>query len=175
MRCKNCGVDLGEEYTLCPLCGEKAANEPPVLEGFKTAEYPKYRENAEFEKPKFKADYPLKYILRAVWVLCCLFGVAVLLGAPEKLWSVGAPVAFAATAAVYFTAGFFEKGKLLHSGVALFSTLLSSGVFTLLSLFSKAGAISMLDSLLVCLALFLLLWAIKPSRMKEQLKALFVL
>lgn len=175
MRCKNCGVDLGEEYTLCPLCGEKAVDEPPVLEGFKTAEYLKYRENAEFEKSKFKPDYPLKYVLRAVLVLCCSFGVAVLFGAPEKLWTAGVPLALAATAAVYFAAGLFEKGRLLHSGVALLSTLLSSAVFTLVSLISKTGKTSMLDCLLVCLAFFLLLWAIKPKRMKEQLKALFVL
>ena len=31
MRCKKCGVDLPESYKVCPLCGEKAVNEPSKL------------------------------------------------------------------------------------------------------------------------------------------------
>lgn len=41
MRCKACNVDLSETYTLCPLCGEKASDEPPMLKGMKPAPYPK--------------------------------------------------------------------------------------------------------------------------------------
>lgn len=41
MRCNKCNVDLGETYTLCPLCGEKASNEAPLLKGFTVAPYPK--------------------------------------------------------------------------------------------------------------------------------------
>lgn len=40
MRCKECNVDLGEEYTVCPLCGAQAVDEPPRLEGMRTSEYP---------------------------------------------------------------------------------------------------------------------------------------
>ncbi len=40
MRCVECNVDLGEEYTICPLCGAAAVNEKARFEGFKTAEYP---------------------------------------------------------------------------------------------------------------------------------------
>lgn len=43
MRCLECNVDLGEEYSRCPLCGAKADNTPPVLEGMRTAEYPPVR------------------------------------------------------------------------------------------------------------------------------------
>ena len=51
MRCKNCNVDLPEEYTHCPLCNEKAINEEPLIKGIKIAEYPKvetfpYKRNA---------------------------------------------------------------------------------------------------------------------------------
>ena len=41
MRCLKCKVDLGETYTLCPLCGEKASNDEPLLKGFSVAPYPK--------------------------------------------------------------------------------------------------------------------------------------
>ncbi len=40
MRCRKCNVDLAETYTLCPLCGEKASNDEPLLEGFTVAPYP---------------------------------------------------------------------------------------------------------------------------------------
>lgn len=40
-RCANCDVDLGEEYTICPLCKSKAVCEDKKISGFKTAEYPK--------------------------------------------------------------------------------------------------------------------------------------
>jgi len=43
MRCLECNVDLGEEYSRCPLCGAKADNAPPVLEGIRTADYPPVR------------------------------------------------------------------------------------------------------------------------------------
>lgn len=41
MRCKACNVDLSETYTRCPLCGEKAVDEPAKLKGLKPAPYPK--------------------------------------------------------------------------------------------------------------------------------------
>lgn len=39
-RCLQCDVDLGEEYTVCPLCGIKAQNAAKKIDGLKTAEYP---------------------------------------------------------------------------------------------------------------------------------------
>lgn len=41
MRCLKCNVDLGETYSTCPLCGEKATEEEPLLKGFTVAPYPK--------------------------------------------------------------------------------------------------------------------------------------
>lgn len=38
-RCQSCGVDLGEEYTVCPLCKSKATEEKKHIEGFETAAY----------------------------------------------------------------------------------------------------------------------------------------
>jgi hypothetical protein len=39
-RCKHCNIDLGEEYTVCPLCHEKAINETKKIPNIRTAEYP---------------------------------------------------------------------------------------------------------------------------------------
>ena len=174
MRCLKCGVDLGEEYTRCPLCGEKASDVSPALSGFKTAEYPQYDEKAAFEKTKFSCSFPMKYLLRAVFLLCVIFGILSLFGF-KSLWNIGVPVAFAATSAVYFIFAFFEKGRLLHSGVALLAVLACSVLFLIIALIAKSGVTAMIDSVFLCLAFFLLLWAIKPKRMKEQMKALFVL
>lgn len=43
MRCRECNVDLPETYAVCPLCGKAASNDPPVLEGIRTAEYPRVK------------------------------------------------------------------------------------------------------------------------------------
>ena len=40
MRCNACNVDLSETYTVCPLCGEKASDEPARLQGLRPAPYP---------------------------------------------------------------------------------------------------------------------------------------
>lgn len=174
MRCPDCNIDLGEQYTRCPLCGAKPTDEDPVLKGFVTARYPAYDKSAAYKKTKFKCSFPLKYLLRVVLVLCAGFAVSAPFGL-EKLFSVGVPVLLALTAAVYFISGLLEKGRLLHSGVASLATLLSALAFTLVSLIAGCGVFPMFLSLLGCLALFLLLWAIRKKRMTEQLKALFVL
>lgn len=58
MRCIKCNVDLAETYTLCPLCGEKASDEAPLLEGFEVAPYPKNSPVKPMEKEK-KPSYGL--------------------------------------------------------------------------------------------------------------------
>lgn len=52
MRCRKCNVDLAETYTLCPLCGEKASDDAPLLEGFTVAPYPKNSRIKPIEKEK---------------------------------------------------------------------------------------------------------------------------
>ena len=58
MRCRKCNVDLAETYTLCPLCGEKASDDTPLLEGFTVAPYPKNSPVLPMEK----AEKP-RYVL----------------------------------------------------------------------------------------------------------------
>lgn len=57
MRCNKCGVDLPESYQTCPLCGEKAVNEPPKLD---IAAYVPYSKEPVYEQeafPKEKAGF----------------------------------------------------------------------------------------------------------------------
>ena len=65
-RCPHCDVDLGEEYTVCPLCGEKAVSENKKIQGFKTAEYPKVFTLPDLSGKKAKVKYSsLKEHLKA--------------------------------------------------------------------------------------------------------------
>ena len=53
-RCKTCNIDLGEEYTICPLCGEKSVNEEKKIKGLVTAPYPLTFTQPTHEKVKIK-------------------------------------------------------------------------------------------------------------------------
>lgn len=56
-RCMHCDVDLGEEYTICPLCGSKAVSENKKIPGFKTAEYPESFEIPDLSNKKINVKY----------------------------------------------------------------------------------------------------------------------
>ncbi len=64
MRCKSCNVDLSEGAKKCPLCGEIAVNEEPVLQGLQTAYYPKVK----YKKPM--PNFNLIFVI--VWLLASL-------------------------------------------------------------------------------------------------------
>lgn len=64
-RCISCNIDLGEEYTVCPLCGEKTANEAKLIKGLKTAEYPITFSQPTHEKKKVKEAPVSKEKLKA--------------------------------------------------------------------------------------------------------------
>ena len=68
MRCRECNVDLPETYTACPLCGTKASPDAPVIEGIRTAEFPKL-EAAPFKKDPFRV---FAGIWLAVSALCLI-------------------------------------------------------------------------------------------------------
>lgn len=40
MRCRECNVDLSENYKKCPLCGSTAYDDEPRVKGIKAAPYP---------------------------------------------------------------------------------------------------------------------------------------
>ena len=53
-RCKECDIDLGEEYTICPLCGKESVNEEKKIKDFVTAPYPLTFTQPTHKKAKIK-------------------------------------------------------------------------------------------------------------------------
>lgn len=172
MRCKECNVDLGEEYLKCPLCGTAAVSEEPLLEGVVSAPYPKYDEALLSEKSKFHSDFPQKYALRAGLAVCLVLAI-VSLFTTEKLWSIGVPAVLGVNAVLYFIFGCAEKGKLLHSAVSLLKAMAASVLFIIISAVASVGLAEMSLAGAACAGSFLLLAAVKPKKTKLQLKAFF--
>lgn len=50
MRCRECNVDLSENYTKCPLCGSAAQNDEAKVKGITPAPYPHNKPVTETEK-----------------------------------------------------------------------------------------------------------------------------
>ncbi len=67
MRCRECNVDLPENYTICPLCNSKTYDDAPLIEGVRTAEYPKV-------KIKKHKRNPFPFFL-ALWISCALLSI----------------------------------------------------------------------------------------------------
>lgn len=68
MRCKECNVDLGENYSRCPLCGNAASDETAKLQGIATAEYSKLAPKKENDVPKAKKSFSIEK-LKAIFNL----------------------------------------------------------------------------------------------------------
>ena len=172
MRCNECNVDLGEEYTKCPLCGAPAVDDEPVLKGIATAEYPK-RYNTEKKKRKY--DFPLKFVLRASFAVCAVLGILAIF-VSDKLWIFAVPALIIFNAAVYFISGIFEKkGKLLHSLVALLATDGFSLITVIISAICGVGLLWSARAFFVCGALTVILCFARRKRAASQLRALFSL
>ncbi len=67
MRCRECNVDLPEEYTACPLCGGKVSDDAPLIDGITLAEYPKVKTE------KYKRN-PFTVFL-AIWAVTIVAGI----------------------------------------------------------------------------------------------------
>lgn len=52
MRCRECNVDLSENYKKCPLCNGEAHNDEAKVKNIKAAPYPYNAEIKETEKIK---------------------------------------------------------------------------------------------------------------------------
>ena len=57
MRCKNCNVDLGENYTTCPLCSGEATDEKARLQGIATAGYSSDAPAKSSDVPKARKSF----------------------------------------------------------------------------------------------------------------------
>jgi len=60
MRCRECNVDLPDNYTACPLCGAMPSDDAVLIQGVRTAEYPKAK-----AEPFKRNPFP---IFVAVWL-----------------------------------------------------------------------------------------------------------
>lgn len=184
MRCNECNVDLGEEYTKCPLCGAAAVNDEPKLKGLKTAEYPKYDDSLLSKKTEYRPTFPQKYVFRVCAGLSVVLGLiaAILhkatwnLSFPSDLiWSYGVPVIMTVSSLFYFFYAFKEKSRLLHSAVSLLATVATLSLFTDISSLAYCGVETMIIAFAISAILFIILFICKPERVKEQLKATFKL
>lgn len=52
MRCRECNVDLSENYTKCPLCGSKAYDDESRIKGVSPAPYPHGKADVTVIKPQ---------------------------------------------------------------------------------------------------------------------------
>lgn len=132
MRCTACNVDLGENVKVCPLCGEKATDEKPVLEGMRVAEYPEYGELRPLKYYIKKNDvYFGKYMMWAILAIT----VAVLVvahfldGMNLALYTI-LPALFAVSAVVYFVTSFLWKKNGVKSAVYLIALAVFSLIIT---------------------------------------------
>ncbi len=130
MRCTECNVDLSENVKVCPLCGKKASDEAPVLEGMKTAEYPDYGELRPLKYYIKKNDaYFGKYVM---WALLLLVPVILAVSAHFNAIDLAAytilPAIFAVSAIVYFLSSLLSK----KNGVKSAIYLITLAVFSLI-------------------------------------------
>ncbi len=130
MRCPECNVDLGENVKSCPLCGAKAADEKPVLEGMRVAEYPEYGELRPLKYYIKKNDvYFGKYMMWAILaVTAATLIVSSCLDAMNLALYTILPAVFAASAVVYFVSSLISK----KNGVKSAIYLITLGVFSLI-------------------------------------------
>lgn len=154
MRCRNCNVDLPETYARCPLCNEKASTDAPVLEGIKTAEYPKVK-----TEPYKRNPFPffigiwacavlISYILfrlgagsvAAAFIACtpaCIWTLIIRPFAVKQLYAGNFimmnlfPFSLLSIIAEYAASGSYEKAFTHHIPVCLLAVLAALSVLIL--------------------------------------------
>lgn len=60
MRCKECNVDLPENYTLCPLCNNPASDDEVKIKGITAVPYPLNAPDKEAEIKKVKTPFSIE-------------------------------------------------------------------------------------------------------------------
>lgn len=130
MRCLECNVDLGENVKVCPLCGAKASEEKPVLEGMRVAEYPEYGELRPLKYYIKKNDvYFGKYMMWAILALMsATLVVASCLDAMNLALYTILPALYAVSAVIYFVSSLTSK----KNGVKSAIYLIALAVFSLI-------------------------------------------
>ena len=70
MRCRDCKVDLPDNYTACPLCGAKTHADAPSIPGIRYSECPKVKTAKYYPNP-----FP---IFLGIWAVCAIVSIALL-------------------------------------------------------------------------------------------------
>lgn len=170
MRCKNCNVDLPDSYTVCPLCHEKAVDEPAILD-IPEAEYPK--KYLKYKRPH-STDIPVKYSIRLGILISVIFGILSIFTI-ESIWSIAVPGIMIILAIFCLISSFYENSTLLHSFVALLSVIAFQSLFTIITIIAHIEPKFMVTALLIELVIALITFITKPKRTINQLQALFSL
>ncbi len=164
MRCNKCNVDLGESVEICPLCGAPASDTPPVITEIKEADYPANPEKLPQRKERI---LPNKYVLRVISVLCLLFCFS----GNNLLYSLFAPLLLCGGGVYLFICGLKEQGNLLHSAAAMLAEIGWEILLLVLHLIMHHNTNTTLFITIVTIALAVILYAVRPERFAEQMKA----
>lgn len=82
MRCRECNVDLPENYTACPLCGAKTHPDEPTIQGIRYSECPRV------ETEKYKRN-PF-FVFLGVWAVVAVAALVLLkVGVLTKMIAAG--------------------------------------------------------------------------------------
>ncbi|MBE6784259.1 MAG: hypothetical protein E7536_09665 [Ruminococcaceae bacterium] len=133
MRCTECNVDLGENVTVCPLCGAKAADEKPLIENMKVAEYPEYGELRPLKYYIQKNDvYFGKWLMLGVVILSAvILAVSKIFDFFNTALYTVLPVIFAVAAIVYLVTSLTDKKRHARGAIYFIMLALFDGIITL--------------------------------------------
>lgn len=178
MRCKECNVDLGENVTVCPLCGGKASDDKPLIENMKVAEYPEYGELRPLKYYIQKNDvYFGKWLMLGV-VICSaiILAVSKMMNFFNTALYVVLPMLFAAAAIVYLVTSFADKKR--HARGAIYFVMLAvfNGIITVVG-YVTTNAIGQasfaLGSAVAALLSLMLLSTKYPKEIDDELAGRF--
>ncbi len=172
MRCRKCNIDVADNITHCPLCGEEVFADAPVLEELGNIPYPTSCLPYPTEKRVFTPFTAAKYCACTAAVVGTVLNAAGRAAKNEKPISAGAVLA-AVSGAVSLFSCLTEKGELMKGSMPLLV-----GTVTAVSCalphgrkhaVNRAAAVSVGVSAVMNAVAFLS----DPDGMKEQYKAAF--
>lgn len=125
MRCNECNVDLAENVSVCPLCGNKAESKEPVIKDIKTAEYPEYGELRPLKYYIQKNDvyFGKRMMIGIVALSVILLAISAIFSFLNTVLYIVLPVIYALAAVVYFISSIKEKKN--HAKGAIYFIMLA--------------------------------------------------
>ena len=178
MRCLKCNVDLGEQYTVCPLCASRAIDEPPVLKGLKTSEYPEISGLRPYSKrhlvPHGKTFNHYVFLIAVLLSLLAVCPGIWLFWSASYAFSVAIPSLCIAAEIAMLIKIFTWQAMRVNAVVYLLSLVF---INTLLAV--AAAVLPQMSALFPCIAIgcglaeMLLLRAAEPKNFKTEIRSRF--